>query len=1100
MTHPNDCHAIDGIAETAREAGSTLSGLLTARADAAPDDALYTWLDDAGGDRGTTRAGALHRRAGAVTAALTAHAVRRGEPVLVCAAADADYLAALFGCFGAGAAAVPVYPPAGPAADAAIDGIARVVLASGARVLLAPKAIGAALVDRLLPRLGAETPTLCILPADGAAVEVAPMTEAGPDDAAVILYTSGSTGDPKGVILTHGAIARDMASLVARCFAAPDSRPCTWLPHAHVAGLYTLLIALELPRGVVAMPPAAFTGDPRRWLRAIARHRCTYTVAPDFAYGLLAAVVTDDDLVGLDLSCWTLAISGGERIRASTSDAVVARLKPAGIRWASLHPYYGMTETLCTSVPAPDAVMRLSVSRDGIDRGRFRRPTGPDDVLELFGNGPPLDPETAVCAVNPENGQPCPKGWIGELWMRGPTVTPGYHREPELTARVAGARMADGSGPWFRTGDMGLVHDGQVFVTGRLKEMLIVRGRNHHPTDLEETVQRSLGLAEQRCAAFTVLADGLEALGLAIEVDDMAEDGAGAFDVVPTLRAARRAIARGHGLTISQLYFVPPGTLPRTSSNKLSRQRCRSLAESGAWDAWAATTARRTQEQQATLVGELALDGLSGAPLRDALRPAIRGVFAEDDAGGFTALADDAKVADLGLDSLQVAHVARRMRALTGHEPPFAALFDGSDLRALIERTAALLEGDREGAGDVTTWRTPVRAIACALPDVMPPLRTRPGSILLTGGTGFLGRYLLAELLRQSARPLLCLVRARDDMHAMQRVIDAMRDGPGWQDDWHDRIEAIPGDIIRPQLGLSDGMWARLHAEVATVVHNAANVNFVAPYAALAPINVAPLRTITALVALGDELKTLHLVSTLAVFNATQRREQRHVQSIDHLLKPDFHYSGYAQTKWVAEACVEVLGSRGVPVGKHRPGVITGHSQSGHLNADDFLCRLIQGCVALGRYPDSLAELDLVTVDDVAEGIAATVDMPLTYVDTFHWSAGRRGTRLTELMEILRARGHAMQPEPLQQWLDRIRTALPEDNPLFPLHPFLLEIPADSDETILEHFDGLPLNVQTTEADAVRAAKGLEHKPVDAAVIHRIAARLERDGILEAPR
>ncbi len=1091
MTHPNDMRALG--AEGA--AGPpTLHGLLAARAAAAPADTLYTWLDTAGDALGTTRADALYRRAGAVTAALMAHDLRRGEPVLVCADADADYLAALFGCFAAGAAAVPVYPPAGPAADDAIDGIARIVRASGARVLLAASAVGAALVDGLGSRLGDATPTLCPLPDGG--IEHRNAAPAGPDDAAMILYTSGSTGDPKGVILTHGAITRDMASLVARCFTDPATRPCSWLPHAHVAGLYTLLMALTLPRGVVAMPPAAFTGDPRRWLRAIAAHRCTYTIAPAFAYGLLASVVSDADLAGLDLSCWTLAISGGERVRASTSDAVVARLKPAGIGWDSLHPYYGMTETLCTSVPAPDDVLRLAVSQDGIDHGRFRRPTGPGDVLELFGNGPPLDGQSAVRAVNPDNGQPCPAGWIGELWMRGPTVTPGYHREPALTARIAGARMADGSGPWFRTGDMGLVHQGQVFVTGRLKQMLIVRGRNHYPTDLEETVQRALGLAEQRCAAFTVLADGLEALGLAIELDGAGEG----LDVVGNLRAARRAIARRHGLTISQLYFVPPGTLPRTGSNKLSRQRCRALAESGAWNPWAATTARRAQEKQGRAVGELALDGLSRAALRDALRPAIRAVFAEDDAGAFAALSDETAVADLGLDSLQVAHVARCLRALTGIEPPFAALFDGSDLRALVERTAALLEGDREGAGDVTTWRTPVRAIACALPDRMPPVRTRPGSILLTGGTGFLGRYLLAEIVRQSDRPIVCLVRARDAMHAMDRVIAALKDGPGWHAGWHDRIEAMPGDITRPQLGLSDETWARLHDEVATVVHNAANVNFVAPYAALAPINVAPLRTITELVALGDELKTLHLVSTLAVFNATQRREQRHVQSIDHLLKPDFHYSGYAQTKWVAEACVEVLGSRGVPVGKHRPGVITGHSQSGHLNADDFLCRLIQGCVALGHYPDSLAELDLVTVDDVAEGIAATVDMPLTYVDTFHWSAGRRGTRLTELMEIVRARGHAMQPEPLQRWFDRVRTGLPEDNPLFPLHPFLLEIPADSDETILEHFDGLPLDVETTEADAVRAEKGLHHKPVDAAVIHRIVARLERDGILEASR
>jgi thioester reductase-like protein len=393
----------------------------------------------------------------------------------------------------------------------------------------------------------------------------------------------------------------------------------------------------------------------------------------------------------------------------------------------------------------------------------------------------------------------------------------------------------------------------------------------------------------------------------------------------------------------------------------------------------------------------------------------------------------------------------------------------------------------------LSRWREPVYAVVDQLPNLLPPHRETGGPVLLTGATGFLGSYLTASLLEQGVAELRCLVRAPDEATAKRRIEGALRAGPGWDPAWADRLRPLCGDVTAPRLGLDPSSWQAQVDELGMVVHNAANVNFVAPYATLRRTNVDPVHEIVRLTTTGRCLP-VHLVSTLAVFNATYRREQRRVRGIDRLQKPDFLYSGYAQSKFVCEAAFRVAGSRGMRLGVHRPGLITGAWGSGHSNPDDFLSRFIRGCVELGVYPDCEVELDLVAVDDVARGIAAATLEPLVAVDTFHWT-NPRPVSIPELMRVFADRGHRVEPEPLQRWLHRIRTALPQQNALYAVHPFLLEIPPGSRETILEFMDGLPLDVDALEADTLRSRRGLPRQDVDHAALHRLAARMEQDGL-----
>lgn len=1075
---------------------STFSAFLREAAASTPDRVIYRFFNAAGLATSTLTLGALShvsaqlgRRVAAAQREIP-HAA--SSPILLCTGPGREQPLGLFGVWAAGATAVPVYPPGPVGAQAAVATLVGIAKASGARLLLASAAIGEALTGPLRQALGDDAPTLITLEEfwpDGAEASDVP-PNAGPEQAALVLYTSGSTGAPKGAVITQAGFLSNLRAMVKCCVPGGTRRVCTWLPHAHIAGIYTRLLPLVSGGEAAVLPPESFSRHPALWIEMIHRERSTLSAAPDFAYSLVARSVNDQILAGLDLSCWTMVISGGERVRPDTVDRFFVRLARTGLRPEALHPYYGMTESLCNAIPQKAPPLRLKGSKQGLFHGRLRAPENAEDVQELLGNGPALGDGTEIIVAHPTSRWRCQPGQVGEIWTRGPAITPGYHRDAEHTESLVRARLDDGDGPWFRTGDLGFIHDGQVFITGRCKELLIVRGKNHYPQDVETTALTATGLPEGTAVAFTVIHDDEEALGLALELEPRDER------VDQVVRSARRAIATRHGLMIAQLYLLAPGSLPRTATQKIAREECRLRAASGDWDGFKAATARR-RHTGSTVPSAVA--GLSGAPLSAAILAGLVQILSDGEGGKLEEADFDRPFNELGLGSLEVARVVMALRHLTGVEPPFALLFDGTTVRGVANHLSALVEGRERPPSELADWRRDLRTLAASLPDKLPPRREEGGAILLTGATGYLGSYLLASLLAQGDAEVRCLVRATTEATGLARLQAALAAGPGWNEKWRDRLVAVPGDLQAHHLGLSNERWADLTEEAAVLIHNAANVNFVAPYSVLQPTNVAPVHALIELAISGGACKTVHLISTLAVFNATFRREQRLIHGFDRLLKPDHLYSGYAQSKWVAEACFRAASARGIPMRIHRPGLITGAADTGHTNTDDFLCRFILGCVALAAYPDVEVELDLVAVDDVADGIAAAVYAPAgtggTCGETYHWS-NPRPVLVAELMQVYRDRGYPLRAIPLPDWLGLLRSGLAAHNPLFPVHPFLLEVPEGSEETILEFMDGLPHTVDRREAEALRAAAGLSERVVDPAAMHRMAAWLEAKGAL----
>ncbi|MEV5827384.1 fatty acyl-AMP ligase [Spirillospora sp. NPDC052242] len=491
-----------------------------------------------------------------------------GEPVVLLHPTGPEFLVAFFGCLYAGAIAVPAPLPAlDPRAFVRAEGV---LADTGARLVLTDAA-NLAMLDAWLERTGLRERVRCAPTeapaADPAAAAVPPGGDAaGEDDVAYLQYTSGSTSRPRGVMVTHGNVLANCAAITAG-LGAPEIRAAAgWLPHFHDMGLVGMYLhALFAGKDLVAASPTAFLARPALWPEMIDRYRAGLTVAPDSGYEWLARRCRPEDAQGLDVSCLRRAVVGAEPVRPATLDAVAGRFGAIGWDRRCWTPAYGLAE----------ATLMVSMAEGGPVVGRFGaaalqarrgvRAGGAEPCTELVAAGRPSGAEVRI--VDPETRAELGEGRVGEIWAAGDGVARGYRGDERATGRTFRARLRDGRGPFLRTGDLGFVLDGDLYVTGRLKEVVIVNGRNIHPHDLEEAARRAHPAAGAG-AAFAVR-DGREHVVLVQEV--RARSGEPLEEVA---RRIRRAASGAAGVPVS-VVLVRRNGVPRTTSGKVRRSRTR---------------------------------------------------------------------------------------------------------------------------------------------------------------------------------------------------------------------------------------------------------------------------------------------------------------------------------------------------------------------------------------------------------------------------------------------------------------------------------------------------------------------------------------------
>ncbi|MFM7427055.1 MAG: AMP-binding protein, partial [Elainella sp.] len=555
----------------------TLIDLLRYRAIAQPDETAFVFLKDGEAVAESWTYQQLDQQAQGIAVHLQA-ITRPGDRVLLLYPSGLEFIAAFFGCLYAEVIAVPAYPPK---ANQNLNRLQAIVSDAEAAVAMTTQA----LLPDLRPKWQAEAlPAIQWLASDGLHRLDQSWREPdiSPDTLAFLQYTSGSTGNPKGVMVSHGNLMHN-ERLIKQAFGHHDNTVSVgWLPLFHDMGLVgNVLQPLYLGQPCTLMSPVSFLQKPLRWLQAISDYRATSSGGPNFAYELCVRKITPEQRQGLDLSSWDVAFTGAEPIRAETLERFAAAFGPCGFRREAFYPCYGMAEsTLFVTGPAKTAAPTiLTVDADSLSQNRVV-PT--ISGLPLVGCGHTRFDQNVI-VVNPERLTECHQGEVGEIWVSGPSVAQGYWNRPDATAATFQAQLTDSPDQFLRTGDLGFIQGIELFVTGRLKDVIIIRGRNHYPQDIEQTVEQchpSLR-SPSGAAAFTVELEGEEKLIVVAEVERTALRKTAASELDQIFSQIRAAVAQHHDLQVQAIALLKPTSLPKTSSGKIQRYACRMGFQSG---------------------------------------------------------------------------------------------------------------------------------------------------------------------------------------------------------------------------------------------------------------------------------------------------------------------------------------------------------------------------------------------------------------------------------------------------------------------------------------------------------------------------------------
>ncbi|HAX70809.1 MAG TPA: hypothetical protein DCY14_14450 [Anaerolineae bacterium] len=586
---------------------NTLLDLLQTRAQQHPDKLAYRYIQDDDADIINITYGELDRRARAIGSWLESFGAG-GQRALLLYPPGLDYIASFFGCLYAGVTAVPAYPPR---LNRPVPRIQSIVADSQATFAITTSTILHNIEQRF-----EHTPDLKALhwlnsdqvPAGLEAEWRHPNISS--ETLAFLQYTSGSTSQPKGVMLTHGNLMHNLKAIRHGFQIDESASGVFWLPSYHDMGLIGgILEPMYLNGTSTLMSPVSFLQRPFRWLDAISRYKGTTSGAPNFAYDLCVDKITSEQIDTLDLSSWSLAFCGAEPIRPETLERFARTFERCGFRKSSFYPCFGMAEStlLVSGGIGPAEPRYLTVDRKSLERDQVTQ-TSPNEAnaLTMVNCGGSIIDQKIVIA-NPSTLTRCAPDEVGEIWISGPSVAQGYWGLAEETESHFHARLADSDeGPFLRTGDLGFLHNDELFVTGRLKDLIIIHGSNHYPQDIELTVEASHAALQQSSgAAFSVTDEGKEKL---VIIQEVTRQGRNA-DVNEVASAIRQAVSEKHDLQVFAIVLVKPMSIPKTSSGKIQRRACKAaflngeLEVVGEWKSGKQVVSERVDELPSQRVG-----------------------------------------------------------------------------------------------------------------------------------------------------------------------------------------------------------------------------------------------------------------------------------------------------------------------------------------------------------------------------------------------------------------------------------------------------------------------------------------------------------------
>lgn len=1002
---------------------------------------LYSFLDVQGREvERLTREEFLERIRLISAVMRSGYGVRPGDRVLLAYPPGLEMICAFFACAHAGVIAVPA---AAPTVTAFTAGFHR--LEHMARSCTPVAVLSASEVVDLVQRrdqqgvLAHDFPTVSRL--RWIATDVMQGRE-GAERAArssilFLQYTSGSTRQPLGVVVSHENILANAKLTIDH----PHAVGVCWLPQQHDMGLIGYYINAAISGGVLyGFAPAAFIQRPALWLDTISRTRATATSAPNFAleHCLRRAPPSSDALAGVNLSSLKFLMTAAEPVKPETYRRFQQAYEPHGLDPNALIVAYGLAEhTLAVSSYGRRS---LSLRRTALAEGRAvptTRVSEISDAVHLMSCGRSLG-DNSILIVDPEQRCIRPDGLVGEIWVTGDSRCAGYWDNPAASSEVFEARLAAPSGTqddaYLRTGDMGFLHEGELYVCGRLNDTIIVRGRNIYPQDIESVVEvASDAIRQNGVAAFEAGKRGEGRIEVAAELTTPKR--------MPDARVIVAHVRDTLGVQLHRIVFVPPKSLPKTSSGKIRRFLVKHMLASG---------------EMPTLSKIL-----TGPKLEAKLEPAPtdRPFAALCERYGLTGR-ETCTLPEAGVDSLDLVvfwhefsellrmsedgHLARQLDARLVQDSAISELFAlarraSNDKSIALAQLRLLMQRQTEAglAADLTAMQVDRQLASSIATAKGAPLTVPTRRIVLTGGTGFFGPFLLASLLEQSGAEIDVLVRAGSEVEARARLAGSLdkaglRPQAFWRDFQH-RVRALPANLTAPRLGLSPTTWDELSAEADAIYHNGADVNYLRTYSRMRTTNVLGTHELLRL-ASDARPKAFNHISTTFIFGWSAKEILYESDDNGRMEALNF---GYSQTKWVAEQLVLKAGELGLPVRVFRPALLT-PSLEGGGGAYDITLRLLAFMIKHGTGVETGNQVSLLPADIAANNIVVIAEQSGTKGQVFHVTRDSHCRIADVLAAVTRLTGRRFVNFGIEAFVPEVIRRCTRDDPLFPLLDFFV--------------------------------------------------------------
>jgi thioester reductase-like protein len=784
--------------------------------------------------------------------------------------------------------------------------------------------------------------------------------------------------------------------------------------------------------------PNDFIQRPTLWFDAIKTYEASASAAPNFAYDycLRAGRVSKESLETCDLSSLRLLMVAAEPVKPDTYTRFLHAFQPYGLRSESFFVAYGLAEnTLAVSLRGRNII---SVNKNAVALGKARMTTEVSEIgaaTQIVSCGTPL-PGLTVKIVDPEKHLALEAGRIGEIWIAGESKCPGFWNNPELTLKLFHARLVDDSpydDGYLRTGDMGFLHEGELFVCGRIKDMIILRGQNYYPQDIEAVVEKASGLIRGNCvAAFQINEESEPALAIVAEVKNP--------KALPDALQIAAAVRNYLNVEVALISFIAPRAIPRTSSGKIMRHKTKHMWLQGQFTVLSEFSREKDAESSASSVGQSPFDVLkarynltgnesynlveAGLDSMDLVvfMHEIKELLKDKDADML------ARQVDIGLiQRVSVAELFRLAEQLE-HAPEEA-------LVPLRQSLAAFREEQREaeqrmmGNDTKLIFEPPAPALLPETPIL--------NNVLLTGGTGFIGPFLVKSLLEQTRAKIHILVRSSDERQGKQRLRAAMESMGSCPAElmqmFESRVIPVCGDLGRTDLALTREVWNFLANEIDTVFHNGATVNYLLNYDRMRDANVIGTNEVLRL-AFEGRAKSLNYVSTTFIFGWAVKKVLYETDFNENMELLDF---GYSQSKWVSEQVVMDAGRHGLATRIFRPALVS-PSITGGGNNFDIAVRLVAFMVNHGIGVDALNQVSFVPADITANNIVAISTTPGTENKTYHVVRDDYANMLDITGLITKATGRQFEIFSLPDFVPELIRRCRKEDLLFPLLDFLV--------------------------------------------------------------